>query len=86
MSLARAVGLSTSHFCRRFKAAFSRTPMAYPERVRMGEAGQLIRNGDLPIKEVTRKVGYRDPNYFSTAFKRFYGSPPQSHRLDASSP
>ena len=86
ISLARTVGLSTSHFRRRFKAAFGRTPMAYLERVRMEEAAQLIKAGLLSIKEVARKVGYRDANNFSTAFKRFHGYPPQSHRRSLDSP
>ena len=86
ISLARAVGLSTSHFRRRFKAAFGRTPMAYLERVRMEEAAQLIKEGALSIKEVARKVGYRDANNFSTAFKRFYGTSPHTHRPAVSPP
>lgn len=84
-SLARAVGLSTSHLRRRFKATFGRTPMEYLERVRMEEAAQLIQNAELSIKEVARKVGYLNANNFSTAFKRFHGRPPQSHRLPATS-
>jgi YesN/AraC family two-component response regulator len=80
ISLARAVGLSTSHLRRCFKAAFGLTPMEYLERARMEEAVQLMKDGALSIKEVARKVGYLDANNFSTAFKRFYGSPPQSHR------
>ena len=82
--MARTVGLSTSHFRRRFKAAFGRTPMAYLERVRMEEATQLIKDGDLSIKEVARKVGYGDANNFSTAFKRFFGTSPHTHRPDVS--
>jgi AraC-like DNA-binding protein len=85
LSLARAVGLSTSHLRRRFKAAFGRTPRAYLERVRMEEAARLIKEGNLSIKEVARRVGYCDANNFSTAFKRFYGSSPQSHRPSADS-
>jgi len=80
ISLARAVGLSASSLRRRFKEAFGRTPMAYLEQVRMEEAAHLIKEGELSIKEVARKVGYRDANNFSTAFKRFHGSPPESHR------
>jgi DNA-binding response OmpR family regulator len=83
ISLARTVGLSTSHLRRCFKAAFGRTPMAYLERVRMEVAVQLMKDGALSIKEVARKVGYRDANNFSTAFKRFHGSPPQFHRRAA---
>jgi YesN/AraC family two-component response regulator len=85
-SLARAVGLSTSHLRRRFKATFGRTPMEYLERVRMEEADRLIQNAELSIKEVARKVGYLNANNLSTAFKRFHGGPPQTHRRTANSP
>ena len=84
-SLARSVGLSPSHLRRRFKAVFGCTPMEFLERVRMEQAARLIQGGELSIKEVARKVGYPDANNFSTAFKRFHGSPPQSHRRSADS-
>jgi len=85
-SLARSVGLSPSHLRRRFKAVFGCTPMEFLERVRMEQAARLIKGGELPIKEVARKVGYLDANNFSTAFKRFHGSSPQSHRRPPASP
>jgi AraC-like DNA-binding protein len=85
-SLARSVGLSPSHLRRRFKAIFGCTPMEFLERVRMEQAARLIKGGELSIKEVARKVGYLDANNFSTAFKRFHGSSPQSHRRSPGSP
>jgi len=85
-TLAHAVGLSPSHFRRRFKTTFGATPMEYLGRVRMEQAARLIQGGGLSIKEVARRVGYRDANNFSTAFKRFHGSSPQSHRRCADSP
>ncbi len=85
-SLAHSAGLSASHFRRRFKATFGCTPMEYLGRVRMEQAARLIQGGDLSIKEVARRVGYGDANNFSTAFKRFHGNPPQSHRSPAATP
>ena len=84
-SLARSVGLSPGHLRRRFKSVFGCTPMEFLERVRMEQAARLIQAGDLSIKEVARKVGYLDANNFSTAFKRFHGSSPHSHRRPADS-
>ncbi len=84
-SVARAAGLSTGHLRRRFKAIFGCTPMEFLERVRMERAARLIKAGVLPIKEVARQVGYPNANNFSTAFKRFHGTPPQSHRRTAHS-
>ena len=85
VSLAHTAGLSASHFRRRFKATFGCTPMEFLERVRMEQASRLVQGGELSIKEVARKVGYRDANNFSTAFKRFHGNSPQSHRRTATS-
>ena len=85
-SLAHTAGLSASHFRRRFKATFGCTPLEYLGRVRMEQAARLVQGGDLSIKEVARRVGYRDANNFSTAFKRFHGNPPQSHRGTPASP
>ncbi len=83
LSLARAVGLSPGHLRRRFKAAFGCAPMEYLERVRMEQAARLIEESELSMKEVARTVGYLDANNFSTAFKRFHGNTPQSHRRAA---
>jgi len=84
-SLASAVGLSPTHLRRRFKAIVGCTPMEFLERVRMERAARLIKGGALSIKEVARQVGYLDANNFSTAYKRFHGGPPQSHRRPAHS-
>ncbi len=77
------LGPSATHLRRRFKAAFGCAPMEYLERVRMEQAARLIEESELSMKEVARTVGYLDANNFSTAFKRFHGNTPQSHRRAA---
>ena len=49
------------------------------ERV-MAEAARLLRYTDLTVGEVSFRVGFTDPLYFSRAFKRQTGSPPQAYR------
>jgi AraC family transcriptional regulator, transcriptional activator of pobA len=46
----------------------------------MLEAARLLRFTDLGVGEVARRVGFDDPLYFSRAFKRRYGEPPQGYR------
>jgi two-component system response regulator YesN len=46
----------------------------------MRQAAVLLADPAQLVKEVAARVGYPDPNNFSTAFKRFYGVPPRAFR------
>lgn len=74
-ALAREVGLSTTHFRRRFHAYTGRSPVAYIRDLRIAEAQRLLREG-LPIKQVATATGYEDPFYFMRVFRATVGMPP----------
>ena len=46
----------------------------------MLEAARLLRFTDLSVQEVSHRTGFRDPLYFSRAFKRHHGEAPQAYR------
>ncbi len=46
----------------------------------MREARRLLRYSDLTIGEISYRVGFHDQLYFSRAFKRHAGRPPQAYR------
>jgi AraC family transcriptional regulator, transcriptional activator of pobA len=46
----------------------------------MLEAARLLRFTDLTVQEVGHRTGFRDPLYFSRAFKRHHGESPQAYR------
>jgi len=48
----------------------------------MLEAMRLLRFTDLTVGEVAYRVGYADQLYFSRAFKRYAGRPPQAYRAE----
>jgi AraC-like DNA-binding protein len=73
--LAREVGLSATHFRRRFRAYTGRSPVEYIRDLRMAEAQRLLREG-VPIKQVAATVGYEDPFYFMRVFRAVIGTPP----------
>lgn len=49
-------------------------------RVRMRRALELLREGNLPVREVANAVGYRQPAQFAKTFRRHHGAPPSSFR------
>lgn len=49
-------------------------------RVRIDKAADLLRNGDIPISEISSKVGYGDHSYFCKVFKKSTGLSPTQYR------
>lgn len=78
--LAALAGCSVRQLQRRFKQQKQLAPMEYVIQLRMESAARLLLYTDAPISEVAEKAGYRDTYYFSRAFKKYYGVPPQVYR------
>lgn len=47
-------------------------------KLRMGYAQHLLSTTTKPIKEIALLAGYKEPYYFSKAFKKYYGKCPKS--------
>ncbi len=78
--LARRAQLSTSHFCREFKASMGTSPIDYLLRRRIAKACELMRDPAQSLTEIGIEVGFSDGNYFSRQFKRVMGLPPREYR------
>jgi len=78
--LARRANLSVPHFCAEFKRLFGTPAIDYLIRQRMHQAGYLLKDRNLRIKEVARRVGYEDLYYFSRLFRKHYGVSPRAFR------
>ena len=46
----------------------------------IGSTEELLREGNLSIKEISSLVGYADPNYFSRLFKKQTEMTPREYR------
>lgn len=67
-SLAQACGMSTSHFIRRFKAAFQLSPGHYLQDQRVKGARQLLAQG-VALAEAAHAMGFADQAHMQRAFK-----------------
>jgi AraC-like DNA-binding protein len=78
--LASMTRLSPNHLNHLFAAAHGEPIRGYLLRQRMKKALHLLRETDLLVKEVARRVGYSDPLYFSRAFGKYHGRTARSVR------
>jgi two-component system response regulator YesN len=46
----------------------------------MEKAGLLLRTTDIKIYELSARLGFQNPPYFSKLFKVYYGVTPQDYR------
>lgn len=72
------VSLSESHFSKIFKQRTGSSPVDYFIHLKMLEATKLLRLTNLRIKEISYRLGYEDPCYFSRLFTKHFGKPPGS--------
>lgn len=77
------LGYSYAHLCRVFRAQYGIPPLKYLNAVCISRAKLLLRDTDLPIAVMARRLGFRDPLYFSQLFRKVSGLAPSQYRLQA---
>jgi AraC family L-rhamnose operon regulatory protein RhaS len=58
----------------------SMTCMSYLQKLRIDLAKILLSKTEIPISEVSARVGFADPNYFTKLFKKTTGVTPSKYR------
>ncbi|WP_339753366.1 hybrid sensor histidine kinase/response regulator transcription factor [Algoriphagus aquimarinus] len=77
--LTEELGISRSLLFTKFKAWTNQTPKDFILTVKMKKAASLIEQHKTNISEVGYIVGFKDPNYFSKAFKKHFGISPKAY-------
>jgi len=78
--VAKQFDMSLRTFNRRFKQATDSTPLEYLQHIRLGTAKDLLKDSNLSIAEISYRVGFSDPGYFSALFKRRVSLSPRDYR------
>jgi transcriptional regulator GlxA family with amidase domain len=81
--IARRVASSRRQLQRAYAEIGGTTFREHLTRVRMERAAALLANGSLTVREVARRVGYRQPAQFAKTFRRHLGSVPSTYRARA---
>lgn len=74
------LGYSETLISHEFKKKYGIAPMKYLTRRRISQAQILLHSTDMKVKDVAKKVGYSNANYFITLFTRESGMSPEKYR------
>jgi len=78
--LASELNISTGYCSSLFKQLFGISFKEFVISTRLEKAKILLLSSDLKIYEISEKVGFDDPNYFSTSFKKRYEVSPNQFK------
>lgn len=80
-ALVDKIGISRTRVFNKIKAITGQTPSDFIMTVRLKKAAVMLRhNLELNISEISDKLGFSTPKYFSKCFKEKYNMTPQEYR------
>jgi YesN/AraC family two-component response regulator len=77
---ARQFHISPNYISRMFKKFTKVSFITYINNLKIKKALELLKDTDLPIKEIAYKVGYNNLNYFYKNFKTYTGTTPKIYK------
>ncbi|GAA4236696.1 two-component regulator propeller domain-containing protein [Postechiella marina] len=78
--LANDMNTSRSTFFRKLKKLTGQPPNDFMRMIRLKRATQLLDQNQYTIAEISYKVGFNDPGYFSKCFRKAFGQPPSQYK------
>lgn len=78
--VAEACHCSVSTLSHLFKKKMGVSIRRYQQQLRLSDAGNLLRDTDLPVNVISDLLGYGNPNYFCNVFRDEIGIAPSQYR------
>jgi AraC-like DNA-binding protein len=82
-AVSQSLNLGYDSFRKRFTAITGLAPARFQMLRRIEQACTLLREGELPIKEIAELTGFADEFHFSKRFRQIVGQPPGRFREHA---
>lgn len=79
-TLSQVCGVSENYLYKIFKAALHISPQEYVIKCKMEYAVQLLQENSMTITQISRELGFSNPNHFSNAFFKVTGMRPSQVR------
>lgn len=71
-------GMSRTPFYHKLKSLVDLSPSEYIRSIRLRKAKTLLKDRNTNISEVAYSVGFSNPKYFSTSYKKHFGQSPSA--------
>ena len=78
--MTRHLNVSISHFTNQFKEFTGKTFIEYLTAKRIDVAKHKLKHTDLMLYRIASDVGYENPTYFASIFKKYVGIAPTQYR------
>ncbi len=79
--ITRELEVSQSHLYQTFKNEKNITPAKFLNMIKMFRSATLLeRKKNLPIKKISKKMGFANPDYFIKVFREHFGTTPGKYR------
>jgi TolB-like protein/AraC-like DNA-binding protein/Tfp pilus assembly protein PilF len=78
--LAREAGVSHTNLNRKLKSISNQNASHFIREIRLKKARDLLENKDLTVAEISYRVGFGSPTYFSKCFHEYFGVAPSEMR------
>ncbi|GFN33896.1 response regulator transcription factor [Paenibacillus xylaniclasticus] len=76
------IHLHPSYLSARFKEQMHMTFSEYVVRRKLQKAKELLLQTNMPIAEISERLGYQTPRYFNKLFKEYEGCSPGQYRVE----
>ena len=77
--LCREIAMSRTSFYNKIKVLTNQSPNNFIRLVRLNRAAKMLKEGQYSITEIASATGFGDVKYFSTAFKKHFGTSPSKY-------
>ena len=81
LAVAHQSGLNDRKLKQGFRQVFGTTVFGYLHQYRMQQAQQLLQMPQMTIASVAQRIGYRNPESFSVAFRRTFDISPKAYQM-----
>ena len=80
----KKINYSKAYVFKNFKLVTGKSVMEYYSNIKIKEAKKLLWESTLSVKEISEKLCFDTPNYFTKSFKKMVGVTPTEYRKRAS--
>lgn len=81
LELAHAVGLNDYKLKAGFRQVFGTTVFASLRDMRLQQAMEILREGELNVGQIACTIGFSNPSHFTALFKKKFGVSPHTFRV-----